>query len=1178
MFGQKLSVLLTAGVAALWCCAAPQSWDFSVPTVWTQSGANRWSHDFGPLGEPTPEGFHFRIDDRDHRLWLQQIQLDPARAGYLEIYHRGRGMLFGVYVYGQDEHGYDASRRLSDSWTANDRFYPERKILELNKIPRWKAGGVKTMCIAFANSGEGSDATIQAMAFRRGQDTLLNGAFLLRDKAGKPLFWNVPAGTKLKNESALGLPVCEVPGGTLSTALDSLRPGNRYRASFYAAGALPQAAIRIFDRSGKVAAETAFTAGGAEKDFTLYTAEYVVPETAFRGELAIEFSAPGRVADALVEDEGGAVSWQAEWIWTPEGAKDHQQCWFRREFTVDDPSRLAAAFIQGTCDDAFTLEVNNNRVANNNNWSSPQFADVLKYLKPGKNVITANGVNGSSAAGLLCELKLVGTDGKEQYIASDASWLCRTSDPGENWRRIEPPEAARSGWVPAQSIAKPPAGPWGSYVKYLTAPPEPGPVSIFDEKTFEQGKTVARINHELNYPRIEINGRIADPVIFGVRWRGDRTASYRTSKSADFNLFRLSWEFSFEAWRADGTVDYDGLEHAVRELLQSNPAAKIIIEMRITPPPWWTQANPGELVKFADGQTTGADGVFASPASAKWKRETTAKLREVIDHIEKSWFAGAIAGYMPCNLRGPEWVIACKHNCYPDYSDPMRDYFRGYLKEKYGNDIEKLRAAWNNSEVTFDSAAIPEQKQRQLATGYFLPPERQDVMDYNRAVSRATVDAIIAVMDAIHAAAPDKLRVLYFGYLMTLDHISANPAPTSQYDLSRLLDAGKVDVMASPVSYVWRKPGDISGTGSVESSYRKHGVVWLQEADNRSYLTLVDDHAVTFHAEASLRENRREFIYALAKREAIWFYELGGGWYDNPYFCEDFRKMHEIYRAANTVPVTYQPPMAMFFDEKCFDGVSLSDGRWGGNRPWILAAEAQRMVAVSGVPYDIYELEDLYDLDLAPYSVLVFPNAWRANPKLAEFLKSNVYAAGKTAVWIYAPGYGQKGGLDGMSALTGFGFRQLPAGTPLQYRTGDGRMIGYPGMNLAETFGVAGKDVRSLGSYPGANAVAAAWKKIGPGTSVYLPVHDPSGKLLREAFARAGVAPVIDRADRVVFDGVYLGVIATDGPGRRTVTVPGKTPAGVADAFSGEDIALDGNRFGFDAVPGDARLFKLRFP
>ncbi|MPN34760.1 hypothetical protein SDC9_182254 [bioreactor metagenome] len=122
MFGQKLSVLLTAGVAALWCCAAPQSWDFSMPTVWTQSGANCWSRDFGPLAEVTPDGFHFRIDDKDHRLWLRRMQLDPARAGYLEIHHRGRAMLFSILVYGAGEQGYDASRQWNDNWTANDRF------------------------------------------------------------------------------------------------------------------------------------------------------------------------------------------------------------------------------------------------------------------------------------------------------------------------------------------------------------------------------------------------------------------------------------------------------------------------------------------------------------------------------------------------------------------------------------------------------------------------------------------------------------------------------------------------------------------------------------------------------------------------------------------------------------------------------------------------------------------------------------------------------------------------------------------------------------------------------------------------------------------------------------------------------------------------------------------------
>ena len=420
------------------------------------------------------------------------------------------------------------------------------------------------------------------------------------------------------------------------------------------------------------------------------------------------------------------------------------------------------------------------------------------------------------------------------------------------------------------------------------------------------------------------------------------------------------------------------------------------------------------------------------------------------------------------------------------------------------------------------------------------------------------------------------LMVVIFSLLLCT-HISMNPAVTGHYDLSRLLAANKVDVMMSPITYRWRRPGDISGTGSVESTFRKHGVVWLQEADNRTYLTPNDSHAVTHNAAASLDENWREFLYAMLKREAVWFYELAGGWYDNRYIHEDFRRMLELYREAIRVNPTYQTKLAFFFDEKNSDGLTLNDGRWGSQRPFNLAADAQEMLAKCGVPYDMFELEDLYDLDLSRYQVLYFQNAWRKNPRLAKFLREKVYPAGKTVVWLYAPGYGQQGGLAGMKDLTGIDFELMPMGTALRMRTKDGRLVGGKGMDQAEVFAAKVPRGAVLATYPGTAKAAAARVQIGQGASVWLATFDPTGRLFRQILRDAGVKPLIDRDDRVVYDGRDLGVFVLDGPGRRTVTLPdGKVPESIIDLRSGKPVPFQGGAFRFDAAPGDIRLVRIQ--
>jgi len=507
----------------------------------------------------------------------------------------------------------------------------------------------------------------------------------------------------------------------------------------------------------------------------------------------------------------------------------------------------------------------------------------------------------------------------------------------------------------------------------------------------------------------------------------------------------------------------------------------------------------------------------------------------------------------------------------------MLKHFRRFLRGKYHDDVKELRKAWKNPAVTFETAGIPSLPLRQGKNEFFLDDNRQDAMDYNRALQEADTNAIMAFMDVVHENAPKKLAWLYYGYLMTLTHLYNHPASTGHYDVSRLLSSGKVDVMASPISYIWRRPGDISGCGSVEDSYRLHNVLWLQEADNRTFLTVADEHKVTFEPKASLFENRREFIYSALNRVGLWYYDLGGEWYDSPFFHEDFRRINQLNQEIWSQPVTWKPQVAFFFDEKCVDGLVMPNGNWGEMRPWRLAAEAQRPLAVSGIPYDIFELEDLYTMNLNQFQVLFFPNAWRNDPRFAEFLQNEVYAKGKTAVFLYAPGFGQKGGVKAMQEITGMKLRKMPFGTPLEYATLDNRVLGNQGMHQTEAFAVNDNKAEILGYYTADGSPAAATKQIGEGRSVLLPVPDPTGKTTREICKAAGLQPLDDKFDRVVYDGNYLGVIPTDGPGPRTFTLPQTHYATAVECFTGQEFTIEKGTFTVDSMaPGEAWLFQLK--
>ena len=77
-----------------------------------------------------------------------------------------------------------------------------------------------------------------------------------------------------------------------------------------------------------------------------------------------------------------------------------------------------------------------------------------------------------------------------------------------------------------------------------------------------------------------------------------------------------------------------------------------------------------------------------------------------------------------------------------------------------------------------------------------------------------------------------------------------------------------------------------------------------------------------------------------------------------------------------------------------------------------------------GAPHDIYLLNDLLEDRLPEYKLYVFLNPFHLGARRREKLKNMLRRNGKTAVWLYAPGYLDDEGADieNMTDLTGFHF------------------------------------------------------------------------------------------------------------------------------------------------------------
>ncbi|MCX6929862.1 MAG: hypothetical protein NT154_42615 [Verrucomicrobia bacterium] len=79
-----------------------------------------------------------------------------------------------------------------------------------------------------------------------------------------------------------------------------------------------------------------------------------------------------------------------QWIWYPEG-KPNQVApagtrYFRRQFSMPAGKQIAAATLNATCDNGFTLFLNEVQAGQGTNWSQPRTLNIKEYLTSVENI------------------------------------------------------------------------------------------------------------------------------------------------------------------------------------------------------------------------------------------------------------------------------------------------------------------------------------------------------------------------------------------------------------------------------------------------------------------------------------------------------------------------------------------------------------------------------------------------------------------------------------------------------------------------------------------------------------------------------------------------------------------------------------------------------------------------
>ena len=486
-----------------------------------------------------------------------------------------------------------------------------------------------------------------------------------------------------------------------------------------------------------------------------------------------------------------------------------------------------------------------------------------------------------------------------------------------------------------------------------------------------------------------------------------------------------------------GPFDFTTVEARYGRILDADPAAKfhlrLHLELRRGRNDWWLDRYPAECDLDSEGGRT-----TQSFASEVWRRESNEFLQAYIAHLQQTGLDQHVIAYQVGAGHTGEWVkghTSMWHVC-GDYSMPMQVAFRDWLRRTYHDDVEELRSAWNDPSASFAGARVPS-AQAQLTTTHMAfrdPRYEQPVIDAYRCLADLCGDLIIDFCRTIKTATHGQaLAGAFYGYLMELAWNAGffgenvdSPYGTTQRSghlgLSRVLESRYVDFLVSPYSYGFRGIGGFGCAMTPAESLRRHGKLFIFEDDTRTHLA---PHDTSFGRAASPDDSdailKRNFAEIVTRGQGIWW--LGEGSHIDPLreprFSPLLKQFQELGTFALDLDRTPSAEIAVLLDDESFFYESLH------NDLDLALIFQQRLWGLPrlGAPSDTYLLRDLIEGKLPPYKLYVLLNAFHLNTARRGALLHQLRRDGRTALWLYAPGYiDQAPDQDSMTALTGFTF------------------------------------------------------------------------------------------------------------------------------------------------------------
>jgi len=474
----------------------------------------------------------------------------------------------------------------------------------------------------------------------------------------------------------------------------------------------------------------------------------------------------------------------------------------------------------------------------------------------------------------------------------------------------------------------------------------------------------------------------------------------------------------FGWWTGPGEYDFDRIDARIRAIIAANPRALIMPRIKLNPPKWWLDAHPDEITREADGKL----GQQVSLASELWTETYERMLRDVVGHMESSDYRGHIFGYHPAGGGSSEWFWWGSSG-HVDFSPAAIARWRRWLGERYGGDVVRLREAWGDGNAGFEADPPGPEQHAAAADGMFRDPVKgRRVVDYREFLSDMVSSNIIHSCRVVkEVTGGKKIAGVFYGY-------SLYCLKTDGFQgLREVLASPHVDFLAAPTAYDRRRGGEAgSFISAYGGSYRLHNKLYFDEVDTRTHLYPGFESYRTDNLSETQAVLQRAAGYSLTRGTSLWWFLLAG----NATFhqAEVMDTVAAMKRACDDALAGGREQVAqvaVFADERAMHTCNGND-----RLHTMLCRETVDELARMGAPFDLYLLSDIADANLPQYKLYVFLNAFEVDDGLRRRIDAVVRGAGKTAAWVYAPGYVTPQGFDpkGPSTLTGITIKRHVGG------------------------------------------------------------------------------------------------------------------------------------------------------